>query len=112
MSNIVDHIESLMKEQENICRMITIQRSLLNGKPNIITPGRKLLKEGKLNKVRYFQFTNHFYDYPYTRLNYCSNFSGCKRRNFASLYHFVERHDLILQRLDQIIFKMSTSVTT
>lgn len=52
MNNIVEHIETLMTEQENICRMITIQRCLQNGKPKIITPGRKLLKEGKLDKVK------------------------------------------------------------
>lgn len=52
MNNIVEHIETLMKEQENIGRMIKIQRCLQNGKPKIITPGRKLLKEGKLDKVK------------------------------------------------------------
>lgn len=40
-----------MKEQENVSRMIEIQRCLLNSKPNIIAPGRSLIKEGKLNKV-------------------------------------------------------------
>lgn len=40
-----------MKEQENASRMLFIQRNLLGGKPNIIAPGRKLLKEGKLMKV-------------------------------------------------------------
>lgn len=58
LSNIVEHIESLMKEQENTYRMIEIQRCLQNGKPSIISPGRKLIKEGKLNKVHIVKFTS------------------------------------------------------
>ncbi|XP_067015820.2 rho guanine nucleotide exchange factor 39 isoform X2 [Anabrus simplex] len=46
-----EHINSLVQEQENMQKMIQIQRSLQNGRPSIITPGRKLLKEGLLMKV-------------------------------------------------------------
>lgn len=45
------HINGLVQEQENMEKMIQLQRSLHHGRPGIITPGRKFLKEGILMKV-------------------------------------------------------------
>jgi hypothetical protein len=46
-----DHINGLVQEQANMQRMLELQNCLCNGKPRIITPGRRLLKEGLLLKV-------------------------------------------------------------
>ncbi|KAL1131119.1 hypothetical protein AAG570_012356, partial [Ranatra chinensis] len=46
-----EHINSLVHEQENMLRLIELQKSLQGGKPTIVCPGRKLLKEGMLMKV-------------------------------------------------------------
>lgn len=51
ISFIADHIDNLVKDQENVSRMIAIQRCLVGGKPNIVVPGRKLVKEGSVVKV-------------------------------------------------------------
>lgn len=76
MNNIVEHIETLMKEQENIGRMIKIQRCLQNGKPKIITPGRKLLKEGKLDKVLKDEISPRYIVLLNDMILYCKDWTG------------------------------------
>ncbi|XP_025422248.1 rac guanine nucleotide exchange factor JJ-like [Sipha flava] len=52
ISKVADHINNLVQEQENMSRLVSIQRSLSGcGKVNIVLPGRKLIKEGPLMKV-------------------------------------------------------------
>jgi len=46
-----DHINSLIQDHENMQRMLKLQNCLSGGKPRIVMPGRRLLKEGKLLKV-------------------------------------------------------------
>lgn len=41
---VAHHINEQIREQENVQRMIRIQRSLAQGNPKIITPGRRLIK--------------------------------------------------------------------
>lgn len=45
------HINGLVQEQENMEKMIQLQKSLHHGRPGIITPGRRFIKEGILMKV-------------------------------------------------------------
>ncbi|GJQ70958.1 RhoGEF4 [Trypoxylus dichotomus] len=45
------HIDSLVEERENSERLLGIQNSLINYTPQIIKPGRKLIKEGKVLKM-------------------------------------------------------------
>ncbi|GLH01548.1 GD13075 [Gryllus bimaculatus] len=45
------HINNLVQEQESMQQMVELQRSLQNGRPSIVVPGRRLLKEGLLMKV-------------------------------------------------------------
>ncbi|XP_030750379.1 putative protein tag-52 [Sitophilus oryzae] len=45
------HINKVVEEQENTQRLLELQRCLRSGEPNIIMPGRKLKKEGILNKM-------------------------------------------------------------
>ncbi|CAG9767504.1 unnamed protein product [Ceutorhynchus assimilis] len=45
------HINNVVEEQENAQRLLELQRYLRSGEPNIITPGRKLKKEGILHKM-------------------------------------------------------------
>lgn len=45
------HINGLVQEQENMEKMIQLQKSLHHGRPGIITPGRKFIREGILMKV-------------------------------------------------------------
>ncbi|VVC36641.1 Guanine-nucleotide dissociation stimulator, CDC24, conserved site,Pleckstrin homology domain,Dbl [Cinara cedri] len=52
ISMVADHINNLVQEQENMSRLVSIQRSLSGcGKVNIVLPGRKLIKEGPLMKI-------------------------------------------------------------
>ncbi|XP_044255249.1 putative protein tag-52 [Tribolium madens] len=51
VENAAHHINTIIKEQENMQRLIELQRCLLSGEPNVITPGRKLLKEGILFQI-------------------------------------------------------------
>ncbi|XP_069674405.1 rho guanine nucleotide exchange factor 39-like [Periplaneta americana] len=46
-----NHINGLVQEQENMQRMVKLQACLSRGRPRIVTPGRRLLKEGTLLKV-------------------------------------------------------------
>lgn len=47
------HINNLVHYQENMQRVVAIQRCFTGGcKPVIVTPGRKLIKEGRLLKVK------------------------------------------------------------
>ncbi|XP_014261689.1 FYVE, RhoGEF and PH domain-containing protein 4-like [Cimex lectularius] len=46
-----EHINSLVYEHENMQRIIELQKSLCGGRPTLVYPGRKLLKEGILMKV-------------------------------------------------------------
>ncbi|KAF7269734.1 hypothetical protein GWI33_017252 [Rhynchophorus ferrugineus] len=45
------HINNIVEEQENAQRLLELQRCLRSGEPNIIMPGRKLKREGILNKM-------------------------------------------------------------
>ncbi|XP_071446442.1 rho guanine nucleotide exchange factor 39-like [Hetaerina americana] len=51
VESAAQHINSLVQEQENMQKMLALQRSLCKGKPLIISPGRKFIKAGKLMKV-------------------------------------------------------------
>lgn len=46
-----EHINSLVSEQENMQRIIELQKSLCGGRPILVYPGRRLIKEGILMKV-------------------------------------------------------------
>lgn len=46
-----DHINSLVQDHENMQRMLELQNCLYGGKPRIVMPGRRLLKEGTLLNV-------------------------------------------------------------
>uniref|UniRef100_A0A0A9Y6A8 FYVE, RhoGEF and PH domain-containing protein 6 n=1 Tax=Lygus hesperus TaxID=30085 RepID=A0A0A9Y6A8_LYGHE len=46
-----EHINSLVCEQENMQRIIELQKSLCGGRPTLVHPGRRLIKEGVLMKV-------------------------------------------------------------
>lgn len=48
---VAEHINKIVDDQENMQRLLELQRSLCSGEPNIIKPGRKLLKEGILVKM-------------------------------------------------------------
>lgn len=41
---VAHHINEQIREQENMQRMIRIQRSLVNGNPKIVVPGRRFIK--------------------------------------------------------------------
>lgn len=43
-----NHINQILEDQENIQRLLEVQRYLINNQPSIIIPGRVLLKEGIL----------------------------------------------------------------
>ncbi|XP_065210259.1 rac guanine nucleotide exchange factor JJ-like [Planococcus citri] len=76
ISIIVDHIQSLIKEQECMSRMLFIQKSLLNGKPSIIVPGRKLVKEGKLMKVVKSELSARYIVLLNDMILYCKDWNG------------------------------------
>jgi len=46
-----EHINTLVSEQENMQRIIELQKSLVGGRPTLVHPGRRLLKEGSLMKI-------------------------------------------------------------
>ncbi|KAJ8971241.1 hypothetical protein NQ314_000803 [Rhamnusium bicolor] len=46
-----EHINKVVEDQENMQRLLEFQRCLCSGEPNMITPGRKLIKEGILMKM-------------------------------------------------------------
>ena len=48
---VARHINEQIRDQENMQRMIRIQKSLFHGKPKIVTPGRRFVREGNLRKV-------------------------------------------------------------
>lgn len=48
---MAEHINRIVDDQENMQRLLELQRCLRSGEPNIIKPGRKLLKEGVLTKM-------------------------------------------------------------
>lgn len=51
VESVARHINEQIRDQENMQRMIRIQRSLANGRPRIVIPGRRFIKEGSLKKV-------------------------------------------------------------
>ena len=51
IEDVAQHIEERLKEYEMSKVMLNIQKSLAGNQPNIIAPGRRLLKQGKLMKV-------------------------------------------------------------
>lgn len=46
-----EHINTLVSEQENMDRIIELHKSLVGGNPELVKPGRRLLKEGILLKM-------------------------------------------------------------
>ncbi|XP_014294343.1 FYVE, RhoGEF and PH domain-containing protein 3 [Halyomorpha halys] len=46
-----EHINALVSDQENMERIIELQKSFVSGDPILICPGRKLIKEGSLMKI-------------------------------------------------------------
>lgn len=44
VEGVANHINEQIREHENMQRMIRIQRSLANGNPKIISPGRRIIK--------------------------------------------------------------------
>jgi len=44
IEGVAHHINEQIREQENMQRMIRIQRALSNGKPRIVMPGRRFIK--------------------------------------------------------------------
>jgi len=51
IDSVAWHINDQIKEQEDMKRMVDIERSIQGGVPKIIKPGRKLVREGNLMKV-------------------------------------------------------------
>lgn len=51
INDVAEHINKIVDDQENMQRLLELQRCLRSGEPNIIKPGRKLLKEGILTKM-------------------------------------------------------------
>lgn len=51
INDAADHINKLVDDHENMQRLLELQRYLRSGEPNVIKPGRKLLKEGILTKM-------------------------------------------------------------
>ncbi|KAL7644689.1 UNVERIFIED_CONTAM: hypothetical protein RMT77_004230 [Armadillidium vulgare] len=51
VSEAASHIDKSVFESQAFNKLLKVQRALKDQQPNIIAPGRKLLKEGILNKV-------------------------------------------------------------
>ncbi|KAK7078752.1 Rho guanyl-nucleotide exchange factor activity protein [Halocaridina rubra] len=51
VDEVASHIEDSIKKAECVQRMLKIQEALKSGQPNIIAPGRLLIREGILQKV-------------------------------------------------------------
>uniref|UniRef100_A0A336M426 CSON008359 protein n=1 Tax=Culicoides sonorensis TaxID=179676 RepID=A0A336M426_CULSO len=51
IENTVQHINSVIEDQEHVQSLINLQNSLTNRSPSIVKPCRKILKEGVLAKV-------------------------------------------------------------
>ncbi|RZC35008.1 RhoGEF and/or PH domain containing protein [Asbolus verrucosus] len=51
VEDAADHINKIIQERENMQRLIELQRCLQSGEPNVITPGRNLIKEGALMRI-------------------------------------------------------------
>ncbi|XP_076052966.1 FYVE, RhoGEF and PH domain-containing protein 3-like isoform X2 [Oratosquilla oratoria] len=51
ISRVAEHINKCVCEGECVQRMLLLQKAFKYGQPNIIAPGRTLLKEGRLHKV-------------------------------------------------------------
>ncbi|XP_072400066.1 rho guanine nucleotide exchange factor 39 [Diabrotica undecimpunctata] len=51
IEDAAEHINKIVEDQENMQRLLELQRSLKSGEPNIVTPGRTLVKEGILVKM-------------------------------------------------------------
>lgn len=51
ISDVADHVNKSVDEADSLQKLLIIQKALKNQQPNIIVPGRKLIREGILNKV-------------------------------------------------------------
>ncbi|XP_064098919.1 FYVE, RhoGEF and PH domain-containing protein 3-like [Macrobrachium nipponense] len=51
IEKVAGHIEESLKKAECVQRMIKLQEAMKNGQPNIIAPGRQLIREGVLQKI-------------------------------------------------------------
>jgi len=88
IESVARHINEQIRDQENMQRMIRIQRSLAHSKPKIITPCRRFIKEGSLKKVssdhpssahqRYFILFNDM-------MLYCKVRNNCEPSQKSSL---------------------------
>jgi len=57
VSDVANHINDHIKQQDNFMRMLAIQKSLACPVgPRILVPGRVFIKEGQLKKVIYSSF--------------------------------------------------------
>lgn len=50
IESTINHINSVVEDQENTQTMLNIQNSLMNRIPHIVRPSRKFIKEGMLFK--------------------------------------------------------------
>lgn len=48
---VASHINEQIRDRENVQRVINIQKALAGGRPKIVTPGRRLVREGCLRKI-------------------------------------------------------------
>ena len=51
VAGAAQRVDECVGEGEEMQRLLVLQKALHNEKPNIIAPGRKLLKTGLLHKV-------------------------------------------------------------
>ncbi|XP_046391456.1 rho guanine nucleotide exchange factor 39 isoform X3 [Ischnura elegans] len=51
VESTAQHINQLILEQENMKKMVALQKSFSKGKPLIVSPGRRFIKAGKLMKI-------------------------------------------------------------
>jgi len=51
IESVTRHINEQIREQENMQRIVQLQRSLAHGRPKIVYPGRRIIHEGSLKKV-------------------------------------------------------------
>lgn len=50
---MADHINQSVDDAQAINHLLSLQKALKNNEPKILAPGRKFIKEGILNKVKY-----------------------------------------------------------
>jgi len=103
VSDVANHINDHIKQQDNFMRMLAIQKSLACPVgPRILVPGRVFIKEGQLKKVWYIYLTSFECFYCYLRIKKCTHkicilpacdlgsnifdVAGCRGGNICVLY--------------------------